>query len=184
MRAVLDLLARNIQRRIEVALGNQLTEFGRAGDIGALTDIDEGNFIGFGKRLQARQTHEWRGCRNGAWAFFRRRRCNGFNMVGRGAATTAENIDQSGFGKFTDNHRHFIGQLVIFAKLIGQTGIRINADIGIGDAGDFRHIGTHFVSPERAIQTNGKGLGVAQRVPKRFCRLSRKRAPGFIGNRA
>ena len=105
-------------------------------------------------------------------------------MLRRGAATTAENIDQPGFGKFTDNHRHFIGQLIIFAKLIGQTGIRINADIGIGNAGDFRHIGTHFVSPERAIQANGKGLGVAQRVPKRFRRLPRQRAPGFIGNRA
>ncbi len=43
LRAVRHLVARNIQRCRIVASGDQLPEFGRAGDVGALADIDEGN---------------------------------------------------------------------------------------------------------------------------------------------
>jgi hypothetical protein len=42
LRAVLDLLARDVDaRRVVVAGGDQLAELRRAGDVGALADIDE-----------------------------------------------------------------------------------------------------------------------------------------------
>ena len=44
LRAVLDLLARDRERGGIVAGGDQLAEFGRAGDVGALADIDEAEF--------------------------------------------------------------------------------------------------------------------------------------------
>ena len=55
LRAVLDLLARDRQRRGVVAGGDQLAEFGRAGDVGALADIDEGNFRREREGLEAGQ---------------------------------------------------------------------------------------------------------------------------------
>ncbi len=44
LRAVLDLVARDGERRRVVAGRDQLAEFGRAGDVGALADIDERDF--------------------------------------------------------------------------------------------------------------------------------------------
>ena len=41
LRAVLDLVARDRERRVVVARRDQLAEFRRAGDVGALADIDE-----------------------------------------------------------------------------------------------------------------------------------------------
>ena len=45
LRAVLDLVARHVERSGVVAGRDQLPEFGRAGDVGALADIDEGNVL-------------------------------------------------------------------------------------------------------------------------------------------
>ena len=44
LRAVLDLLARDREARGIIAGGDQLAEFRRAGDIGALADIHERDF--------------------------------------------------------------------------------------------------------------------------------------------
>ena len=53
--AVLDLIAGNIQRGGEIAIGDQLAETGRAGDVGALPHVHEGNFVGLDEGLQPRQ---------------------------------------------------------------------------------------------------------------------------------
>ena len=44
-RAVLDLVARHRQRRRIVAGGDELAEARRAGDVGALADVDEGDLL-------------------------------------------------------------------------------------------------------------------------------------------
>ena len=44
--AVLDLVARDVERRGVVAGGDQLAEARRAGDVGALADVDEGDVAG------------------------------------------------------------------------------------------------------------------------------------------
>src|SRR5690606_7930821 len=41
LRAVLDLLARDVEGRLIVAADDQLLELGRAGDVGPLADVDE-----------------------------------------------------------------------------------------------------------------------------------------------
>src|SRR5262249_20657583 len=63
LRAALDLLARNLDGGRTVALQDQLLEARRAGDVGALADIDEGGalrcalgvvvFVGHQKKLAA-----------------------------------------------------------------------------------------------------------------------------------
>ena len=52
LRAVLDLVARDRQRRGVVARGDQLAELGRAGDVGAFADVDEREFRGERERLE------------------------------------------------------------------------------------------------------------------------------------
>ena len=145
-------MARHFQRAVIIAFGNQFAEPCRAGDIGALTDIHKANILGQGKWLQAGQAQFRLAGRNIARAIGIGRTGNSGNMFRRRAATPAQYIDQTGLGKLANNRRHLLGKLVIFAKLIGQAGIRVNADIGVGNAGNLRRIGTHFFRPQGAIQ--------------------------------
>ena len=55
--AILDLVARHDQRFGIVAGGDQLPELGRAGDVGALADIDERNVLGEREGFQTREHH-------------------------------------------------------------------------------------------------------------------------------
>ncbi len=55
LRAVLHLLARNRKPSCVVARRDQLAEFGGAGDVGALADIDERNLRRERERLEAGQ---------------------------------------------------------------------------------------------------------------------------------
>ena len=55
LRAHRDLIARDIERGGKIAFLDQLAELGRAGDIGALADIDEGNVGRERERLEAGQ---------------------------------------------------------------------------------------------------------------------------------
>ena len=82
LRAVRDLIARDVERAGIVAGGDQFAELGRAGDVGALADIDEWNVGRERERLEAGEAHQRHD--------FRRRcaaceRCNGLgdgaNMV-------------------------------------------------------------------------------------------------------
>ena len=58
LRAIGDLVARDVERRGVVAGRDQLPELGRARDVGALADIDEGNLLGQRERLEAGEHHQ------------------------------------------------------------------------------------------------------------------------------
>ena len=60
LRAVRDLVARDVERAGIVAGGDELAELGRAGDVGALADIDEGDVGGERERLEPREAHQRR----------------------------------------------------------------------------------------------------------------------------
>ena len=67
--AVLDLLARDLDRGGIIAGHDQLLEFGRAGDVGALADIDESRrqqLRGFGGRFSG---FDWSGRCHWVWRF-------------------------------------------------------------------------------------------------------------------
>ena len=66
LRAVFHLLARDRERGRVVAGRDQLAELGRAGDVGALADIDERNFRREREGLEPRQPQLPRHLGNGA----------------------------------------------------------------------------------------------------------------------
>ena len=63
-------------------------------------------------------------------------------------------------------------RLVILAELVRQSGIRIGADPGIGDARQFGDIGAQLVGAERTVEADRKQAGMADRVPERLGRLT------------
>ena len=96
LRARRDLIARDIERGGKIAVLDQFAEFGRARDIGALADIDEGNFVVEHERLQAREAQQ----RLDGFGILPRR--DPFHAVGdrpdmvrRRAAAAADDIDKT-----------------------------------------------------------------------------------------
>ena len=59
---------------------------------------------------------------------------DGADMLRRRAAAAADDIDQAFARELLDLGRHEVGALVILAERVGQAGIRIGADEGIGDS--------------------------------------------------
>ena len=135
--AVRDLVARDVERGGVVAGGDQLAELGRAGDVGALADIDEGNVVGQRERLQARTAAS-------------AARCSGTARGGCFATASAMARIWSGVepqqpptmltrpsrAKSSIWRGHELRALVILAEFVGQAGIGIGADEGVGDAGE------------------------------------------------
>ena len=172
------------KRRGVVAGGDQLAEFRRAGDVGALADIDEGDRGRQFERLQARQPqprldlgHDARLVRGDGSG-------NRRDMVRRGAAAAADDVDEAGCGEFADQPRHVFRALVVLAEFVGQAGIRIGADQRIGDAADVGDMGAQVFGAERAVEADGGGPGVPHRIPERFRQLARQQAAGFVGDGA
>ena len=106
------------------------------------------------------------------------------DVLRRRAAAAADDIDQPLARKLLDLGGHEFRALVILAEFIGQAGIRIGADEGVGDAGNLRQMRAHGVGAERAVQADRERIGMAHRMPERGRRLAGKRAAGKIGDRA
>lgn len=181
--AIDHLIARDIKSGGKVTGLDQLAEPGRAGDVGALTDIDEGNILGQREGLKTRKAHQRRdlaGLRGGcfATASAMARICSGVEPQ------HPDHIDQTITRKVFDLRSHCFRRFVILAELVRQAGIRIGADKRISDVRQFVEMGAHGVCAERAIETDSKRLGVTQRVPESRWRLAGQGAAGKIGDRA
>ena len=184
LRAVLHLLARDRQRACIVAGGDQLAELGRAGDVGALADIDERDFRRQREGFQSRQPQLPRHLRNRARRLAGDRFGDRRDMVGRGAAAAADHVDQAGRGEFAEQLGHVFRALVVIAEFVGQPGVRIGAHERVGEAADFGDMGAHLARAQRAVQADGDRVGVAHRIPERRRRLPRQQSAGAVGDGA
>ena len=166
--AVLDLLARDLERRRVVAGGYQLAEPGGAGDVGALAHVDEGAAVvaaleglepGEAEPGLARVDDTRRMSRDGIG--------DGRDMRGRGAAAAADQVDQPRLGPFPELRGGLVGRLVVAAELVGQAGIGVGADARLGDAREIGQVRAHVRRPEGAVEPDAEGRGVGQRQPER-----------------
>ena len=135
LRAVLDLVARDRERRVVVAGRDQLAEFGRAGDVGALADIDERDFGRERERLEPREPQQrldgsgtWRGGLSFT-ASAMARMCAGVVPQQPPTMLTSPRARE-----LAEQLRHVFGALVVKPELVRQAGVRIGADQRIGDA--------------------------------------------------
>ncbi len=182
--AVLDLIEGDREGRGIVAGGDQLAEAGRAGDVGPLADVDEGDLRGEREGFEAREPHQRLHVRHLPRRVLRHHPGDRADMVGRRAATAADHVDEALAGEFLDLRRHELRAFVVLAEGVGQAGVGIGAGEGVGNAGDLRQMRPHRVGPERAVESDGEGTGVTHRVPEGGWRLAGERAAGKIGNGA
>src|SRR5690606_37793185 len=182
--AGLDLLQGDLQRFGVVVLADQAGELGAAGNVGALTDVDEQRAAVDGERLQAGQPAGLGDIGDLPRRVAAHRVGNGLDVGRRGAAAAADDIQEAGGGEFADDLRHVFRRLVIFTEGVGQAGVGVGGYIGIGLAGQLFQVGAQFLWPQGAVQADGNRLGVAYRVPEGLSGLAGQGTAGGIGNGA
>ena len=128
LRAVLHLVARDGEGCGVVAGGDELAELGRAGDVGALADVDERDFRREREGFETGEAQAARHLGNGARRLALDRARDGMDVLGRGAAAAAHHVDEPGVREFSEQLGHEFGALVVAAELVGQAGIGIGAD--------------------------------------------------------
>ena len=184
LRAIRDLIARDDERARIVAGGDELAELGRAGDIGALADVDERNVARERERLEAGEPHQGRDGRRGARLVLVDRLGDGADVVRRRAAASADDVDNAVGGELADLRRHRLGALIILAESVGQARVRVGADERVRRLGDLRQVLAHRARAKRAIEADRKGTRVAHRMPEGGRRLAGQGAPRAVGDGA
>ena len=142
--AVFHLFAGNRQGGVVVVFQNQALEFGRAGHVTALADVDEEGVRRNGKGLETAQSAGNFSCRNLARLYVRDRGANFFNVGRRGAATAADQIQVAALAEIAQFAAHVVGGFVVLAEFIGQAGIEMAADIALGHVRQFFKEGPDF----------------------------------------
>ena len=172
LRAIDHLLARHIQRCGEFAVLDELAKARGARDIGALAHIHEANVLRQCERLESREPQHgldlWRAA--GAEALHAIRK--GGHMGGRGAAATADDVDEARFSELAEHVRHIFRALVIEAEFIGQARIGIGQRERICDARNLRHMLAQFSRAKGAVEAHREGLRMAQGMPEGGGRLA------------
>ncbi len=92
LRSVLDLLPGNNQRFLVLVVLDQLGKARRAGDVGALADVDEIGLGSNGQRLHAAESQPRLRLGQAPWLAIRNRLGNLPDMPRRGAATAADDV--------------------------------------------------------------------------------------------
>ena len=182
--ARLDLLRSHGEGGVVVAVLDQLAEAGGAGDVGALADVDEEAVLGDGQRLETGQSHHRLDGHGLATVLALDRAGDGGDVVGRGAAAPADEVEEAGVGELREDRGRLVGRLVVLAEGVGQAGVGVDADERVGEPRQLGDVGAHVAGAEGAVEADGQRAGVADRVPERLGDLARERATGRVGDRA
>ena len=180
--AVFDLLAGDDEGLLEFAVEDVFGELGRAGHVGALADVHE---VGAGldrERLQPAQAEQRLDLRHRAGREGPDRLGNGVDVLRRGPAAAAHDVEPAVGREVLEVGSHVRGRLVEAAEGVGQAGIGIAAHLHRGDPGQLLDERAHLARSQGAVDPHAEQPGVGDGVPEGLHRLARKRAPALVGD--
>jgi hypothetical protein len=175
------LIQRDLEGRGVVARAHEIGEALRARDVGALADHHE---VGVGadrEGLEARERGE-----PGALLGERTRRAaihrvgDGAHVLGRGAATAADDVHVALVRELGEQRRGGLRGLVVFAERVGQTGVGETGHGRVGEGRELLHVRPHVPRAERAVDADAERLRVAHGGPEGFERLAREGAATLV----
>ncbi len=173
------------RRGVVVAVADQVAELRRAGDVGALADVDEQRGLGDGQRLEPGQPAG--------------RRDVGRHPRRATSATTAaiarmwsgvvpqhppRRLTRPLWANSSTMAAVWSGVFVVLAEGVGQPGVRVAGDVAVGQPGELGQVGPHLGRTERAVEPDQQWAGVAYGVPERLGDLPGQRAAGGVGDGA
>src|SRR5262249_37350671 len=118
---------------LEFAVADQAGEGLAAGDVGPLTDHREIAVGTLGERQRAAEAKPLRLGGRLVGLIALHAVSDGRDVLGRGAAAAANDVEPTVIGPFTEHFGHGFGAKVILAHFVGQAGIGIAADRNAGD---------------------------------------------------
>ena len=184
LRTVLDLIVGNVQRFGVVAVGDQPTELRGPGYVGPFADIDERDVVGERERFETRQLQSATPLDRNVWRLARDRIGDRGDVGRRRATATADDVDKSCVRELAEDRRCLIRRLVVAAECVGQAGVGVRTDQGVGDIGQFLDVRPHLRAAERGVEPDRDRIGVAYRLPECSRGLTRERSTGAIGDGA
>ena len=98
--------------------------------------LTKGMSLGQRERLEPREPHQRRPLGDDARRVLRDGLGDRPDVVGRGAAAAADDVDQAFARELLDLRRHELRALVVASERVRQAGVRIGAGQRVGDVGD------------------------------------------------
>mmetsp|Transcript_27462 Transcript_27462/g.56288 ORF Transcript_27462/g.56288 Transcript_27462/m.56288 type:complete len:1189 (+) Transcript_27462:341-3907(+) len=185
LRAVLDLLLRNLRRLAPVVTDNQLLEPDRARDVAALANVLEHRIVGDHQVLQPRQPHVVRLLRNlTSRLHIRHRIGNRLDVVRRRPAASANHVHQTVSRPRAELRPHLSRCQVVASHGVRETRVGVGVGVAGRAVGEALHEGSHLVGAEGAVESDAEGVGMADGDPESLRRLSRERAPRHVDDGA
>ena len=172
-RAVVDLPGSDLQGRIIVACGDEFGKFARAGHVGALADVGEAAVAHVQRDgLQAAHGQAPVLLRAGTRRDAAHGRRDGADVLRRGAAAAADDVDEPVLRHPPEGGGRLFGRLVVGAHLVGQAGVGVAADGAAGPGSHVRDERGQFFRAQRAVEPEAQRPGVLHRPVERLQRLS------------
>ena len=154
-----------------VAGTNQPRELRRAGDIGALADHLEVAVGANREDFEAGELRKAFACgllmlAHRPWLQRGHRFGDRLDVVRRRAAAAADDIDESTLGKLAQRARGIDRLIVVFAEGVRQPGVRIAADVAVGNAGQVGDVLAHVAAPSAQLTPTLNGFACATDTQK------------------
>ena len=152
-------------------------------DVGALADHHEPGVRVDLERLQAAEP----GARRRLRQLTRRQAADGGgdagDVVRRGAAAAAHDVDDPGLGELPQEPRRLVGLLVVAAERVRQAGVRVGRDVAAGQPRQLRDVRAHLLRTQRAVDADDERVGVRHRGEEGLDGLARERAAAAVDDR-
>ena len=87
-------------------------------------------------------------------------------------------------GELAERRGHLVGGLVVLAERVGQAGVGVHGDEGVGEPAQLGDVGAQVGGAERAVQPDRERPDVAHGVPERLGHLAGQGASGGVGDGA
>mmetsp|Transcript_12775 Transcript_12775/g.34355 ORF Transcript_12775/g.34355 Transcript_12775/m.34355 type:complete len:271 (-) Transcript_12775:205-1017(-) len=109
---------------------------------------------------------------------------NRFDVAWCRPTAAANNVHQTLIPERDQVLCHVCGRVVVSSHGVGQASVGVAEDERVGTLSESFDILLHVACTERAVEPHSERFGVRDRNPKRFGRLTGKRAPAVVHDRA
>ncbi len=134
------LLQGDLQGFGVVLLADQPGELRRTGDVGTLADVHEQRAAIDGEGLQAGQAAGLGNLRDDARGMLGHRLGDRLDVRRGGTAAAADDVEQAAGGELFDHRCHLLRGLVVLTEGIGQAGVGVSGNLGVGLGGQFGQV--------------------------------------------
>ena len=183
VRAPLHLAPGDGHGLVHPAVAHEPGETPGAGHVGPFADHQKRALGSNDQRLEAAVAGGGLDVRGLARGVLSDRRGDRPDVVRRGPAAAAHDVQPAVGGELAQHLGHLLRCLVVVAKLVGQACVGVATGPKRRNPRKLLDKRTHQRRPQRAVDSHAEEVGMGDRDPERLERLARQRAAAPVGDR-